>query len=163
MTKMIMISAMRRSWEIHLQVVSLPEIPAITAPNVIRFVVIIVIIVSIFTIIVILIIIFSYHNHQHFRQILGQSARNATSLSKERWSAPLEILFTRWQFSTLTFIFRVWQEICFPPGLFHVRAMQTTFPNRRASYFYWEELSLSGLHTGGGIVIVVTIIITMAA
>ena len=48
----------------HLQVVSLPEIPATTAPNVIRFVIIVIIvIIAIFTIIVILIIIFSYHNH----------------------------------------------------------------------------------------------------
>ena len=66
-------------------------------------------------------------------------------------------------FYLFTFFSSLTRNMFPPPGLFHVRAMQTTFSNRRASYFYWEELSLSGLHTGGGIVIVVTIIIIMAA
>jgi hypothetical protein len=47
------------------------------------------------------------------------------------------------------------------PGLFHVRPMQTSVSNRGASYFYRQELPLSGLYTGVVIIIIIIITITI--
>ena len=106
-----------------------------------------------------------HHNHcnhhndcdkqQHCRQILGRSARNATFLWREKWSVLSGIHFTRWEI----FSFQSFQssQFCLE-GLFHVRPMQASVSNRGASYFYRQELPLSGLYTG---VVIIIIIITI--
>lgn len=45
--------------------------------------------------------------------------------------------------------FKTLLNYLFQKGLFHLRSVQTTFSDRRASYVHRQELSLSSLHTGG--------------